>query len=213
MFNITENRRWYSIAAGILVALSIISLVVSAITSGLPLTLDTDTIDPKTIRATGITALVTAITIPVLVWWLFRGTPNVFRWIASAVVVIACNMLVPFGFYALMGMLAGWQADTLFFIAILIVIGLSIQDIVPLLSRIHENASTHRGEPYRVVVNRSILEQFNSTLATWLCAILILVALLFVGGPVILPLAATLLVSVICAAYSSIFVTALLLTL
>lgn len=213
MFNITENRRWYLITAGILVVLSITALVVSAIVSGLPLTLDSDTIDPQTIQAVGITALVTAITVPILVWWLFRGTSNVLRCSASAVVVMAYNMLVPFGFYALMGMLAGWQADSLFFVAILVVLSLSIQDIIPLLSRIHENASTHRGEPYRTAVSRSILERFNSTLATRLCAILILVALLFVGEPVILPLAATLLVGVICEAYSSIFVTALLLTL
>jgi preprotein translocase subunit SecF len=213
MFNIIENRRWHFLAAGILLALSIIALVVSAIISGLPLALDIDTTDPQTVQAAGIAALVTAITVPVLVWWLFHGTPNALRCSASAVVVMAYNVLVPFGFYALMGMLAGWQADTLFFVAILVVIGLSIQDVIPLLSRIHENASTHKGEPHRTAVNRSILERFNSTLSTRLCAILILVALLFIGGPVILPLAATLLVGVICEAYSSIFVTALLLTL
>lgn len=213
MFNIVENRRWHLIAAGILVALSITSLVISAIVSGSPLALDTDITDPQTIQATGITALSTAITVPVLVWWLSRGTPNALRCGASAVVVMACSMLAPFGFYALMGMLASWQANTLFFVAILIIIGLSIQDIIPLLSRIHENASIHKGESYHTAVNRSILEQFNSTLATRLCVILILVALLFIGGPIILPLVATLLVGVICEAYSSIFVTALLLTL
>jgi preprotein translocase subunit SecF len=213
MFNIIENRRWYLIVAGILVALSIVSLVVSTIVSGLPLALDIDTTNPQTIQAAGISALVMAITVPALIWWLFRGTPNVLRWSASAVVVMACNLLVPFGFYALMGMLVGWQADTLFFVAILVVTGLSIQDVMPLLSRIHENAATHRGESHRTAANRSILERFNPTLATRLCAVFILVALLFVGGSVILPLAATLLVGVIFETYSSIFVTALLLTL
>jgi preprotein translocase subunit SecF len=213
MFNITENRRWYLIAAGIPVALSITLLIVSAIVSGLPLALDTDAVDPQTIQATGIAALVTVIAVPVLVWWSFRGTPNVFRYSASAVVVMAYNMLIPFGFYALMGMLTGWQADTLFFVVILTVVGLSIQDVIPLLSRIRENTSTHKGEAYRTVVNRSILERLNSTVATRMCAILTLVALLFIGGPVILPLAATLLIGVICVAYSSTFVAALLLTL
>lgn len=213
MFNIIENRRWYLIAAGILVALSITSLVVSAIVSGLPLALDTDATDPQAIQSTGIAALITVIAVPALIWWLFRGTPNVFRYSASAVVVMAYNMLIPFGFYSLMGMLAGWQADTLFFVVILIVVGLSIQVVIPLLSRIHENASTHRGEAYHTIINRSILERFNSTVATQLCAILTLVALLFIGGPIVLPLAATLLIGVICGAYSSTFVAALLLTL
>jgi preprotein translocase subunit SecF len=213
MFNVVENGRWHFVTAGIPAALSIIALVVSAITSGLPLALDTDTTDPQTVQATGIAALVTAITVPVLVWWLFRSAPNVLRWSTSTIVVMAYNTLIPFGFYALMSMLAGWQADALFFVAILVVVGLSIQDVVPLLSHISENGATHRGEPYRMVVNRSVLERFNATLATRLCAILILAALLFSGGPVILPLAATLLVGVICETYSSTFVTALLLTL
>jgi preprotein translocase subunit SecF len=213
MFNIVENRRWYLIAAGILVALSIASLIVSTIKTGLPLALDTDTTDPQTIQAAGITALVTAIIVPALVWWLFRGAPNLLRWGANAVVILACNLLVPFGFYALMGMLAAWQANTLFFVAILGVIALSIQDIMPLLSRIHENVTTHRLESYRTAVSRSILERLNSTLATRLCAVFILVALLFVGGPVIVPLAATLLVGLIYETYSSFFVAALLLTL
>jgi preprotein translocase subunit SecF len=213
MFNIIENRRWYLIAAGILAALSITSLVVSAIVSGLPLALDTDATDPQTIQATGIAALIAVIAVPALVWWSFRGALNVFRYSASAVLVMAYNMLIPFGFYALMGMLAGWQADTLFFVVILTVVGLSIQDVIPLLGRIHENASTHREEAYRTAVNRSILERLNATVATRVCAILTSVALLFIGGPVILPLAATLLVGVICEAYSSTFVAALLLTL
>jgi preprotein translocase subunit SecF len=213
MLNVVEKGRGHFVAVGILAALSITALVVSAITSGLPLALDTNTTDPQTIQATGIAALVTVITVPVLVWWLFRGAPNVLRWSASIVVVMAYNTLVPFGFYALMGMLAGWQADTLFFVAILVVVGLSIQDVIPLLSRISENSATHRGESYRMVVNRSVLERFNATLATRLCAILILVALLFSGRLFILPFAATLLVGVICETYSSTFMTALLLTL
>jgi SecD/SecF fusion protein len=213
MFNVIENRRWYLLASGILIALSIASLVVSAILSGLPLAVDTDASDPQTIQAAGLAVLVTAIVVPVLIWWLFRDMPNALRCSASTVVVLAHNLLVPFGFYALMGMLAGWQTDALFFVAILVAIGLSIQDVIPLLSRIRENASAHKREPYSVAVNRSILERLNPTLATRLCAVLILVALLLAGGPIILPLAATLLVSIICETYSTIFIAALLLTL
>jgi preprotein translocase SecF subunit len=213
MFNIIENRRWYFIASGILAVLSIAALVVSAIVSGLPLAVDVNAADPQTIQAAGLTVLVTAVVVMAFVWWSFRDTPNAFRCSASAIVVMAYNLIVPFGFYALMGLLADWQADALFFVAILAILGLSIQDVVAILDRIRENASARKQEPYGAAINRSILESLNPTLATRLCAVLILVALLFVGGPVILPLAATLLVGVVCETYSAMFIAALLLTL
>jgi preprotein translocase subunit SecF len=213
MFNIIENRRWYLIASGILVALSIIALVVSAIQSGLPLTVNTDTTSPQVIQAAGLAVLIAAIAVPALAWWLFRDSSNVLRCSASIIVMLAHNLLIPFGFYALMGMLAGWQADTLFFVAILVVAGLSILDVIPFLSRMSERASSHKREPISAAINRAFIERLVPTLATRLCAVLILIALLFSGGPVILPFAATLLVGVICETYSSIFVAALLLTL
>lgn len=213
MYNIIENRRWYLIASGILVGLGIIALVVSTIISGLPIAVDAVGGDSQTIQAAGLTVLVTAIVIPALIWWLFRANPKALRYSASTIAVLAHNLIVPFGFYALMGMVAEWQADPLFFAAILVLIGLSVQDVVTALSRIQENASAHKQESHEVAIGRSILESLNPILATRLCAILILVALLLVGGPTILPLAATLLVGILCETYSAIFVVTLLLTL
>ena len=213
MYNIIENRRWYLIASGILVGLGIVALVVSTIISGLPVAVDTAAGDSQAIQAAGLTVLVTAIVIPALIWWLFRDSPKALRYSASTIAVLAHNLIIPFGFYALMGMVAAWQAGPLFFVAILVLIGLSAQDVATTLSRIQENAAAHRREPHETAIGRSILESLNPTLTTRLCAVLILVALLLVGGPTILPLAATLLVGIICETYSAIFVVTLLLTL
>lgn len=213
MYNVIENRRWYLIASGVLIALGIAALVVSTITSGLPVEVDTAASDYQTFQAAGLIVLVTAIVIPTLIWWLFRDSPRALRYSASSIAVLAQNLIVPFGFYALMGMLAKWQANPLFFAVILVLIGLSAQDVVTTLSRIQENTSAHRREPYEMAVGRSILESLNPTLATRLCAALVLVALLLVGGPTILPLAATLLVGIICETYSATFAVTLLLTL
>jgi SecD/SecF fusion protein len=213
MFDIVKNRRWYFLASGILVALSTAALVVSASTSGLPLSVDINTTDPETIQAAGLTVLVTAITIPAFVWWLFRDRPNALRCSASAIVLMAHTLLVLFGFYALMGMVAGWQAGPTFFVAVLAVVGLAIQDAITALTRIGENASSRRQEPYEVTANRSILEILNPTLTVRLCAVFVLVALLLVGGPTILPLAATLLVGIVCETYAAVFIAVPLLTI
>jgi SecD/SecF fusion protein len=213
MYNVIENRRWYFIASGTLVALGIIALVVSTVISGLPLAMDIDAGNSQTIQAAGLTVLVTIVVIPALIWWLFRGSPKALRYSASAIAVMAHNLIVPFGFYALMGLVAGWQADLLFFVAILVLIGLSVQSVVTALNRIQENASAHKREPYETAISRSILDSLNPTLATRLCAVLILVALLLVGGATVSPLAATLLVGIICETYSALFGVTLLLTL
>jgi preprotein translocase subunit SecF len=213
MFNVMENRRWYLLASGILIALSIVALVVSAILSGLPLTIDPATADPQATLAAGLTALVTVIAVPGLIWWLFRAASNAIQYGIGAILALAHNVLIPCGFYALMGMLVGWPADPLFFVAILAIVGLSIQDFTSLISRVRENASAHRWEPHSTTINRAVLDHLNPTLAARLGAVLILVALLLVGGPVLLPLAATLLVGVIGETYSNVSVAALLLTL
>jgi len=213
MYNIIENRRWYLIASGVLIALGIIALVASTVISGLPIAMDTDAGSSQTTQATGLTVLITIIVIPALIWWLFRSSSKALRYSASAIAVMAHNLIVPFGFYALMGLAAGWQADSLFFVAILILIGLSVQSVVTALNRIQENASAHKQEPYEMAINRSLLDNLNPTLATRLCAVLILVALLLIGGATVLPLAATLLVGVLCETYSALFGVTLLLTL
>ena len=51
MYNVIENRRWYLIASGVLVALGIIALIVSTVISGLPLAMDIDAGNSQTIQA------------------------------------------------------------------------------------------------------------------------------------------------------------------
>jgi preprotein translocase SecF subunit len=211
VFNIIEKRRWYFLTSGILIILSVAALTVSTIQFGQPLQLSVDLADAEATKAAGLAALVAVVIIPVFIWWSFRSLPGAFRYGVCTVAMLAHNLLITCGFYALMGILAGWEVDALFSIAILAVIGLSAQGVIGVFDRTRENISLRRTESHEKAINRSILEAINGSLATRLCAVFVMIAIILLGGTTIKPFVATILVGTVSEIYSSIFVAAPLL--
>jgi len=169
-----------------------------------------DTVEPavggEVARAAGLAILVAALVIVAFMWFSFRRVPNAFRYGVCTIVGMAHNLLIAFGFYALMGILAGWEVDALFLTAILTVIGFSVQDVIVVFDRIRENIPRHKKEPYEMVVNRSILETIHRSLATQLNAMFVMVAIILFGGTTIKPFIATMLVGMVSETYSAIFI-------
>jgi len=135
----------------------------------------------------------------------FRRVPNAFRYGTCATASLIHDILVALGFFSIMGLIRGWQVDSLFLTAILTVIGFSVQDTIVVFDRIRENIPKRRGEPFEIIVNRSILETIHRSLATQLNAIFVMIAILLFGGATMKQFIATLLVGMISGTYSSIF--------
>lgn len=135
----------------------------------------------------------------------FRKVPNAFRYGVCALIAMLHDILVAVGLFALMGLIVGWEADSLFLTALLTVIGFSVQDTIVVFDRIRENVPKRRGEPYELIVNRSLLETVHRSLATQLNAIFVLFAILFFGGATMRQFVAVLLVGMFSGTYSSIF--------
>jgi preprotein translocase SecF subunit len=169
-----------------------------------------DTVEPavgsEVARAAGLAILVAALVIVVFIWFSFRRVPHAFRYGVCTIAGMAHNLIIAFGFYALMGILAGWEVDALFLTAILTVIGFSVQDVIVVFDRIRENIPKHKNEPYETVVNRSILETIHRSLATQLNAMLVMIAIILFGGMTIKPFIATMLVGMVSETYSAIFI-------
>jgi preprotein translocase SecF subunit len=169
-----------------------------------------DTVEPavggEVARAAGLAILVAAFVIVVFMWFSFRRVPNAFRYGMCTIAGMLHNLLISFGFYALMGILAGWEMDALFLTAILTVIGFSVQDVIVVFDRIRENIPRHKKEPFETVVNRSILETIHRSLATQLNAMFVMVAIILFGGSTIKPFIATMLVGMISETYSALFI-------
>jgi preprotein translocase SecF subunit len=156
-------------------------------------------------RAAVVAITVAAIVMLVYIMFTFRQVPNSVRYGASAVFAMVHDILVTFGFIAIMGMLYGWEVDALFLTAVLTVTGFSLQDTIVVFDRIRENIRRRPTEDYETIVNRSILETIHRSLATQLNAMFVMVAILLFGGASIKPFIAVLLVGLLSGTYSSIF--------
>jgi preprotein translocase SecF subunit len=169
-----------------------------------------DTVEPavggEVARAAGLAILVASLIIVAFIWFSFRRVPNAFRYGVCTIVGMFHNLILTVGFYALMGIVAGWEVDALFLTAILTVIGFSVQDVIVVFDRIRENIPKYRKEPFETVINRSILETIHRSLATQLNAMFVMIAIILFGGATIKPFVATMLVGMLSETYSAIFI-------
>jgi preprotein translocase subunit SecF len=163
------------------------------------------TIGGETARAAILAVAAASVLILLYIAWAFRQVPHPFRFGTAAVIALVHDVLVVVSFICIMNLIAGWEFDALTLTAILTVIGFSVTDTVVVFDRIRENLRRYRGESLADVSNRSILETATRSIATQITALLVLVALLVLGGATLQQFVATLVVGFISGMYSSIF--------
>ncbi len=140
----------------------------------------------------------------IFIWFAFRRVPHAVRYATCAIIAMVHNILVTMSLMSLAGLFLGWEVDALFLTAMLTVIGFSVQDTIVVYDRIRENIPKRRGEPFEVIVNRSLLETLHRSLATQLNAIFVMVSILLFGGATIKQFIAVMLVGLISGTYASI---------
>jgi preprotein translocase subunit SecF len=121
---------------------------------------------------------------------------------AGAVIALVHDILVVTGALVISRL----QFDLTTLAALLTVIGYSVHDTIIVSDRIREDALKRRREGLAVIMNRAINETLSRTILTSGAAIIVLIALLALGGPILRPSAFTLLVGFITGTYSSIYI-------
>jgi preprotein translocase subunit SecF len=120
----------------------------------------------------------------------------------GAIVSLIHDALVTIG--ALM--LAHYEFDLTIVAALLTIVGYSVNDTVIVCDRIRENMRKVKRESLESIINTSINETLSRTIITVSTAIMVLVALFFLGGAVIRPFAFALLIGFFSGVYSTIFI-------
>ncbi|HYA27683.1 MAG TPA: protein translocase subunit SecF, partial [Acidobacteriota bacterium] len=120
----------------------------------------------------------------------------------GAVVSLIHDVLVTIG--ALL--LAHYEFDLTIVAALLTIVGYSVNDTVIVCDRIRENMRKIKRESLESIINTSINETLSRTIITVSTAIMVLIALFFLGGAVIRPFAFALLVGFSSGVYSTIFI-------
>ena len=126
-----------------------------------------------------------------------------FQWkfAAGAVAALAHDVIVTVGFFSLFR----FPFDLTVVAAVLAVIGYSLNDTVVAFDRIRENFFKLRGVSAEESMNTSINEMLARTIITGVTTLLVLVALLVLGGESIAPFSVALIVGIIVGTYSSIY--------
>ncbi|MFQ6016116.1 MAG: protein translocase subunit SecF [Anaerolineae bacterium] len=156
-------------------------------------------------RAALIAVAMASIAVLFFITLAFRKVPNPLRYGACAIAAMVHDVLVVTGLFSIFGVVFGWEVDALFLTALLTIIGFSVQDTIVVFDRIRENMRKRAGEPYEVIVNRSLLETLHRSLATQLNAIFVLITIFLFGGATIKQFILVLLIGLLSGTYSSIF--------
>ncbi len=131
-----------------------------------------------------------------------------FEFGVGAVLALFHDVLITLGIFTLLNR----EVTSAIVAALLTIVGYSINDSIVVSDRIRENSKriTPKTPIERLIeiFNRSINETLSRTVITSLTTLLVLIALLVFGGPVIFDFALALTIGVVVGTYSSIFVVA-----
>lgn len=149
----------------------------------------------------------------------WKVSKPVSSWVYGLVTLgtLAHDVLIPAGVFAVLGAFAGVEVDALFVVALLTVLGYSVNDTIVVLDRVRENLKLNqeqnKHEEFERTVGKSLTQTYARSINTSLTTIVVLLALFFFGGSQTEDFALALLLGVAAGAYSSIFFAAPLLVL
>lgn len=124
-----------------------------------------------------------------------------------AIVALVHDVIIPTGVFAILGNFAGYEVDTLFVTALLVVLGFSVHDTIVVFDRVRENLRDgSSSEAFENVVGKSVGQTFTRSINTSLTTLIALVVLYFVGGPTTEHFALALIIGIAAGTYSSIFI-------
>ena len=126
-----------------------------------------------------------------------------FQWkfAAGAVCALGHDVIITVGFFSLFG----FEFDLTVVAAVLAVIGYSLNDTVVAFDRMRENFIKLRGVASDEAMNISINEMLARTIITGVTTLVVLTALLLLGGESVRPFSIALIVGIIIGTYSSIY--------
>jgi len=101
-----------------------------------------------------------------------------------AIATLLHDVILPVGLFVILSRYFGAEVDTLFVVAVLTILGLSVSDTIVIFDRIRENlrnVASIKSVDYHEIVGRSLRQSYVRSISTSLTVILVLLALFFFG--------------------------------
>jgi preprotein translocase subunit SecF len=126
-----------------------------------------------------------------------------------AIVTLLHDVAIPVGLFTIFSHYYGAELDTLFVVAVLTILGLSISDTIVIFDRVRENLRNNTGSKLKInfseIVGNSLEQSYARSIATSLTVILVLLSLFFFGPESTKYFALMLTAGMFFGTYSSIF--------
>lgn len=142
--------------------------------------------------------------------WAFRKISYPIKSWKYGVIVILCgfhDIIIPLGLMALLGWRQGVEIDTNFIVALLFILGYSINDTIVVFDRVRENLFlTHnKGNfDFAGLINAAVKQTFSRSVNTSLTTVLAILPLYFIGPLSLKYFILTLILGIIVGTYSSV---------
>jgi preprotein translocase subunit SecF len=130
-----------------------------------------------------------------------------------AIVALFHDVLITTGIFAILGLTAGTEVDSLFIVALLTIVGFSVNDTVVIYDRVRETIQLNPGMHINQIVDDAVNQTLTRSINTTFTTLLSLVAIYFFGGATLKDFALALIIGFTMGAYSSIFIASTLLAL
>lgn len=146
----------------------------------------------------------------------FRRTAERIRpwhWSLAALVASFHDILLPLGVFAVLGEYVGFQFTIPVVVALLTVVGYSINDTVVVFDRIRENIFKHVGFDFQDTVKQALRQTWFRSLSTSLTTLVVLLSMYLFGGATLKDFAFMLMIGIVVGTFSSLFLAPSLLLL
>lgn len=127
-----------------------------------------------------------------------------------AIIALAHDVIIPAGVFSVLGHYAGFEIDTLFVTALLVILGFSIHDTIVVFDRVRENlrrnTEYHEKKEFEQIVGESVSQTFVRSVNTSFTTLLAIFVLYILGPDATRHFALALLIGITAGTYSSVFI-------
>ena len=136
-----------------------------------------------------------------------RTAERIYPWQCSGAALVASfhDILLPLGVFAVLGEYAGVQVTIPVVVALLTVVGYSINDTVVVFDRIRENIFKHVGFDLQDTIKQALYQTWFRSLSTSLTTLAVLLSMYLFGGSTLKDFAFMLMIGIVAGTFSSLF--------